>query len=139
MAMDENMFYEDLRGHKQNRKINKSITNIEDFVDSIGGYPWLFMAANPHLSAREIWRYLSHIKGGPNERSLSWIKKRRKMFRPPDYVYKTREDRDGRAEEATALMADNPELSIRDLVVLLAKHRIIRSREWVRTHRCDSY
>jgi hypothetical protein len=131
------MEWTDLRGKKRVRRINRTI-DIEDFVDTAGGYPLLFLAANRHLTATEIERFLGEIKGEPNERSLTWIKKRRRLFRPPDFTYGTREDRDGASEEATEIMADNPGLSIRDLVVLLGKRGIVRSREWVRSHRGDA-
>jgi hypothetical protein len=130
------MWFEDNRGKKQGREINETLA-INDLVGVAGGYPLVFMAANRHLTAMEIYRRLNFIIGGANARSLSWIKKRRKLFEPPDYTYPTREDADGRAAQAVELMAEHPKASIRDLVVLLKKLGITRSREWVRLHRCD--
>lgn len=132
----ETMFWEDNNGKKQTREINPTLT-VNDFIGTAGGYPLLFMAANRHLTATEIERWLRYIIGGPNARSLSWIKKRRRMFVPPAFTYGTREDADGRATQAVKVMAEHPKLSIRDLVVLLRKRNICRSREWVRLHRCD--
>jgi hypothetical protein len=137
MSDKATMSWTDLRGKKQTREIKLTIS-IEDFLDTAGGYPLLFLAANRHLTATEIEAHLRYIKGPPNERSLSWIKKRRKLFRPPAYTYNTREDSDGRASAALRLMAEHPRVSIRDLVVLLGEHGIERSREWVRLHRCDA-
>lgn len=110
---------------------------MEDFLGT-AGYPLLFIAANPHLSAWNIWQYLRYVKAGYNERSLTWIKNRRRLFRPPDHTYNTREEVDGRAAKAVELMGEYPYHSIRDLVVLLKEHGIDRSREWVRLHRCDA-
>jgi hypothetical protein len=50
-------------------------------VEGLAGYPWIIMAANPHLSNAAIERYLAECGIDGVERSLSWIQRRRWMFR----------------------------------------------------------
>jgi len=122
-------------GHEVVREFNNFI-DVREFVDTPGGYPWLVMAANPHLSARDIHLFLGQ---GNNRRPESWLKRRRWLFRKPGdpQAQRSTPDRDGQQARATKIMRENPRLSVRQLTVLVNKKGIKRSREWVRKHRCD--
>jgi hypothetical protein len=108
-------------------------------VVGLAGYPWLIIAANPQLSNVSIERYLRHCEVDGAERSLSWIQRHRWMFRTVETgnTKGPRADPDGNQARAVRIMRDNPNLSARGLSRLLKDNRIIRSREWVRKHRCD--
>jgi hypothetical protein len=117
-------------------KITKDVNQVIDVRDFIGtpGFALLVLAANANtLSAPEIERYLQSKGVG---RSLTYLKKRRWMFQPPGTNNSA--NRDGKDVRAFKIMSDYPELSIRDLVVLLKERGIKREREWVRIHRCDA-
>jgi len=93
------------------------------------------LAANPRLSRLDLCLWLQQHG---TERSLSWLSKRRWLFRKPDQSNApgVRPDSDGQGERALLIMRANPSLSLRDLTKLLADHGIKRSREWVRRNRC---
>jgi hypothetical protein len=95
----------------------------------------LVLAANQHLSRFELWMWL---KQHGVERSDSWIARRRWLFQKPteSNAPGIKPDADGKGKSALDIMHTNPTLSLRDLVRLLAKHGITRSREWVRRNRC---
>src|ERR1700754_4285860 len=50
-------------------------------VAGLAGYPWIIMAANPQLSNMAIQRYLADCGIDGAERTLSWLQRRRWMFR----------------------------------------------------------
>jgi hypothetical protein len=119
-------------------KITREVNQVIDVRDYLGtpGYALLILAANVNtLSAPEVARYLQHAGVG---RSLTYLKKRRWLFQPPDTNNLGRADRDRNEVRAIEIMREHPELSLRDLTVLLKKHGIKRCREWVRKHRCDT-
>jgi hypothetical protein len=108
-------------------------------VVGLAGYPWLIMAANPQLSNVLIERYLGNCGIDGAERSLSWIQRHRWMFRTvePGNAKGPRPDADGNYARALQIMWDHPTVSNCKLVHILKEHRIKRSREWIRKHRCD--
>ncbi len=128
------------RENGQGYIVRTEVNLIADATDVMGlaGYPWVILAANPHLSSEKIDAFLRAIGGG-SVRSLSWIKRHRWMFRKRDAKYTggAKADQDGNYRRAVAIMHDNPTVSTRALVHTLKAHRIQRSREWVRQHRCD--
>ena len=119
----------------QERPINLTL-DIRDF-EGTAGYAWVFLAANPHLSAADIWRWLL-MKGNGMARSESWIQRRRWLFLPRGTINsRSKPNRDGKDEKAITLMAEHTRLSLRDVVRLLAQHGIKRGKDWVRKHRVD--
>ena len=102
-------------------------------------YPYLIMAANPQLRAIDIWEWLyvqsKHTPGA--ERPPSWIRKRRWMMQKPGARLRpgVKADADGMTARALEFMANNPELSLRDIVRQLKRSGIRRSREWCRRNR----
>jgi hypothetical protein len=125
------MSWTDWRGNKITREVKQTI-DVGDFVGT-PGYALLVLAANAnHLSAPEIDRFLQRQEVG---RSLTYLKRRRWLFQQPGADNAANRDRN--EARAVRIMHENPELSLRNLVVLLKEHGIIRSREWVRRHRCD--
>jgi hypothetical protein len=127
------MAWTNWRGKDESRELNWTL----DIRDHRGepGFALLAIAANTHLSVADLMRLLA-IEGV--KRSRSWIQRRRWLFQQPDTVNSPgKPNADGKDARAVALMADNPTLSVRQLVRLLSKAGIARSREWVRTHRCD--
>ncbi len=102
----------------------------------MAGFGLLVLAANPHLTIPQLARLLE-LNGC--ERSRAWIQKRRWMFKPPDVERgmggRNTNMTDGKDAAALTIMRENPRLSLRDLVRLLAAHGIERGREWVRCHR----
>jgi hypothetical protein len=127
----------DLRGNKITVEVNL-IADARGVV-GLAGYPWIIMAANPQLSNVLIERYLGNCGIDGAERSLSWIQRRRWMFRTvePGNTNGPKSDTDGNQARAVRIMRENTNLSARQLSRLLRENRIIRSREWVRKHRCD--
>ena len=130
------MEWKDYRGKPQTREVKQHI-DIRD-LEGTPVYPWLVMAANPHLSAPDLREFLEMQSGEHPAvyRPLHWIQRRRWMCLPagtaPAANYR---DRDGKQAGAAAIMAAHPGLSLRDLTELLRDHGIHRSREWVRRQR----
>lgn len=134
------MWWTDGHGNKVEREVNQTI-NVRDFIGT-PGFSLLIVAANTHLSAADIERYLSieERQGMANVgRSLSWIKRRRWLFQEPGTNnWKSGvADLDGQYARAVAIMREHPTESVRGLVKLLKERGISRSREWTRRHRCD--
>ena len=127
------MSWEDGRGHEVTRAVNQ-IIDVRDFVGT-PGYALLLVAANTNLSGGEIDRYLKRIAIG---RSRNWIQKRRWLFQQPGTSNPTSPvDVDGKDARAREIMRMFPELSVRDLAAVLKENGVVRSREWVRIHRCE--
>jgi hypothetical protein len=127
------MSWEDGRGHEVTRAVNQVI-DVRDFVGT-PGYALLIVAANTNLSGGEIDRYLKRIAIG---RSRNWIQKRRWLFQPPGTSNPTSPvNVDGKDARAREIMRMFPELSVRDLAAVLKENGVVRSREWVRIHRCE--
>jgi hypothetical protein len=127
------MSWTDWRGREQIREVNQ-IIDIRNFKDTMG-YAWLLMAANPHLSATEIQRWLELI-GPQHQRGESWVKKRRKLFVPVGKVFPhSPTNRDGKDERAFAIMRQLPTASLRYLVRVLKEYGITRGKDWVRANR----
>lgn len=72
-------------GH--NRRVKREIKQTLDLRQYLGtpGYPWLALAANPHLSLWDLLVYLDHVnETTPGvQRSRSWIQRRRWLFLQP--------------------------------------------------------
>jgi hypothetical protein len=128
--------FEDWNGKEQTREVNYVI-DIRDYRGR-AGFPWLIVAANPHLSVRTLWHWLL-LEGGHNPRSEGWIYKRRWMFQDPEKANKPggQANVDGKDERAIQIMRENPILSARGLSLLLKKYGISRNKDWVWKHRCD--
>lgn len=121
----------DRHGREQVRTVNLTV-DIRDFKDK-AGFAYLVMAANPHLSVRDIQEVLAAV-GDQHERPYGWVVRHRWMFHDPRRAGPER-DADGKDAHARSIMEANPHMSSRQLVYLLKKHGINRSREWVRKHR----
>jgi hypothetical protein len=116
------------------RRVNH-VLNTEDFKDKdSGGYVWLIIAANPHLSASEIQKWLEKTDER-YWRSVSWIKRHRWLFHGKRHTGGPSLNFDGLDERAFQIMQDNPKLSSRKLAHLLHANGVPRGAEWVRTHR----
>ena len=128
--------FDGLSGKRQSRRTNYVI-DIRDYKGR-AGYPWLVIAANPHLSVNVLWLWLLS-EGGKNERGQSWIKRRRWLFQDPEKtgVAGVQANADGRDGRAVAIMRENPTMSARSLVRLLKEHGIRRGKDWVLKHKCD--
>ena len=136
------MCWTDWRGKHQSRDVNQLI-DIREFLGT-PGYSILVVAANKHLSAPDIQAFLGMVSRESEEtkwvnRPQTWIKQRRWTFQKPgtDNTKRPTSDPDGKQNQAVRLMNSNPHLSTRALVALLKERGILRSREWVRKHRCD--
>jgi hypothetical protein len=116
---------------EQTRTVNLTI-DIRDFRDK-AGFAYLVMAANPHLSVRDIQEVLAAV-GEQHERPVGWISRRRWLFHGTGKTGPKR-NTDGKDETALRIMEENPRLSSRQTVHLLRKNDIGRSREWVRQNR----
>lgn len=124
----------DWRGRSRGVRLINHVINTEDFKNKdSGGYVWLVIAANPHLSAREIQMWLEQT-GKRYWRSVSWIKRRRWLFHGKRLAGPSL-NFDGLDERAFQIMAENQKLSSRRLSHLLRENRISRGAEWVRVHR----
>ena len=139
MGSKERMSWTDWRGNRITREVNQVI-DVRDFVGT-PGYALLVVAANTNLSKADVLRYLKALEDKGMEgvrRSLGWVQRRRWLFQLPDANnWKgPRKNADGKDERAHTIMAANPTLSLRDLVLLLKDQGIARSREWVRQNRC---
>jgi hypothetical protein len=122
-------------GHEVTREVNL-VADARNVV-GLAGYPWIVIAANPHLSNADIGRYLATCGIDGVERSLSWIQRHRWMFRRSANENGAKSNLDGNYARALQIMWDHPTASNCELVRILKEHRIKRSREWVRKHRCD--
>jgi hypothetical protein len=121
----------DRYGRERSRTVNLTI-DIREFKDR-AGFAWLLMAANPHLSVREIQDVLESI-GEQHYRPNGWISRRRWLFHGTGKPGAKR-NADGQEERARKIMADNPRLSCRQQAHLLGDKGIGRSAEWVRQNR----
>jgi hypothetical protein len=121
----------DRYGREVVRTVNLTI-DIRDFRDK-AGFPYLLMAANPHLSVRNIQEVLANVDERL-ERPVGWISRRRWLFHGEGKAG-GKPNADGLDEKAYAIMADNPRMSNRQIAYLLRQNGIPRSREWVRKHR----
>jgi predicted aconitase len=108
--------------------------DISGFTDC-AVFPYLVMAANPHLSAREIQDVLQSF-GERQWRSETWIRTRRWMCKPADTT-PLQPSADGLDERARRIMRDNPRMSSRKLGKLLGSSGIMRPVEWVYRSRFD--
>lgn len=119
---------------------SREVNYVIDIRDYKGrpGFPWLVIAANPHLSVNVLWRWLTS-EGKNYERSESWINRRRWLFQDPEKATSTgrQPNADGRDGRAIAIMQENPTLSARAMSRLLKEHGIRRDKNWVLRHRCD--
>jgi hypothetical protein len=115
------------------REFNQTI-DIREFLGT-PGYPMLLIAANTRLSVGDILTFLDFqadtTKGVG--RSRSWIQRRRWVFQQPGTDNTV--NRDGKDARAAEIMDANPTCSSRELVMILQRHLITRSREWVRLRR----
>jgi hypothetical protein len=121
----------DRYGREQVRTVNLTI-DIRDFKDK-AGFAWLVLAANPHLSVRDIQEVLANV-GEQHERPAGWISRRRWMFHGTGKAG-AKQNADGLDEKARKIMEENPHLSNRQMVYVLREHGINRSREYVRKNR----
>jgi hypothetical protein len=123
-------------GPEQTRPINYVI-DIRDFKGR-AGFPWLVIAANPHLSLHVLRMWLKS-EGDDYERSESWIYRRRWLFEDPKKAngIGRQPNVDGKDEYAIKIVRENPTMSARALSRLLKEHGIVRKKDWVLKHRCD--
>jgi hypothetical protein len=121
----------DRYGREQVRTVNLTI-DIRDFKDK-PGFAWLVMAANPHLSVRDIQTVLESV-GEQHERPVGWISRRRWLFHGKGRTG-AKPNADGLDEKAFRIMKESPRLSNRQLTHTLKGYGINRSREWVRRNR----
>jgi hypothetical protein len=121
------------RGRQESREVN----DVLDIRDHGGepGWAMLAIAANTHLSVADLLRLLEANGVG---RSRSWVQRRRWMFQQPDAKNSpgTKPNKDGKDARAIQILRANPKMSVRQLARELLKSGIVRSREWVRRHRC---
>jgi hypothetical protein len=122
-----------LKFRRSGRNVSRLVNQIIDIREfrHCAVYPWLLMAANPHLSAPD----LSEITGNASFRPARWINKRRWMCGETRNKGGNRPNADGRDPLAFKLLGEFRELSLRDMVKLLKENGISRSREWVRVNR----
>ena len=121
----------DRYGREHTRTVNLTI-DVRDFKDK-AGFAWLLMAANPHLSVRDIQAVLEGV-GEQHERPVGWLSRRLWLFRGKGKAG-ARRNSDGKDEQARRIMGENPRMSSRQMVHLLQQKGIRRSREWVRLNR----
>lgn len=126
------------------RTCRVEINLIADARDVIGlaGFPWIVLAANPHLSNDKISWFLATCGIDHVERSSSWIQRHRGMFRRaaqhPHNTGGRPRDRDHlRAVEIMkAITKDYPTISAHKLARALKEYGIKRSKGWVQKNRC---
>jgi len=97
----------DRYGREQSRTVNLTI-DIRDFKDK-AGFPYLVMAANPHLSIRDIQEVLASV-AERLERPYGWLVRHRWLFHDPRRVG-TKRDTDGKDADAQRIMEANPRVS----------------------------
>jgi hypothetical protein len=130
------MRWRDWRGYERSAEI-KLVVDARD-VEGLAGYPWIIIAANPQLSNATIQRFLSECGIDSVERPLSWIQRKRFMFRQKkDNLRGPPSNLDGNYVRAIRIMRAHPSLSARQMVYKLKEHRIERSRTWILQHRGD--
>lgn len=123
----------DRHGRERVRTVNLTI-DIRGFKDK-AGFAYLLMAANPHLSLRDIQAVLANVDRH-HERSIGWISRRIWLFRGKGERKRgAKPNADGQDEKARQIMAENPRLSSRQMAHLLRERGIRRSAEWVRENR----
>jgi hypothetical protein len=126
------MRWTDWSGKEQVREVNMTL-DLRKF-EGTPGYALLVLAANLHLSIRNIQDWLE-LKGVG--RSKGWLYKRRWLFQQPGTRSpNSKTNRDGKDERAIVTIREYPTASLRDLVRVLKAKGIIRGKDWVRTHRC---
>jgi hypothetical protein len=126
--------FHDWRRGSVEKEVVLTIPDIRKF-QKLPIYPWLVMAANPHLSAPDISEFLGT---GMAERPVPWLQKRRWMVGGARGVPKGQPaDLDGKQGKAVRIMSENPGMSLRNLTRLLKDSGIVRGKDWVRRHRCD--
>jgi hypothetical protein len=113
---------------------------VADARDVVGlaGFPWIVLAANPHLSNDKIYWFLATCGIDGVERSASWIQRHRFMFRrasqhPHNTAGRSRDRDHARAVE---IMKDHRTISARQMVHVLKARGIKRSKDWVLRNRC---
>lgn len=127
----ETMTWTDWRGRKVTREVNQVI-DIRDFI-GMHGYPLLVLAANTHLSVPDL---LQWVELNGQERGRSWAYRRRRLFQDPKTVNNPgKPNRDGKDEQARAIMREYHTSSLRYLVRVLKEHGIERGKDWVRANR----
>lgn len=124
----------DRYGREQVRTVNLTI-DIRGFKDR-AGFAWLVMAANPHLSVRDIQEVLANV-GEQHERPVGWISRHRWLFHGPGSAG-GKPNADGLDEKALRIMEDNPRLSSRQMAHLLRENGVPRGKDWVIRHRVVS-
>lgn len=97
-------------------------------------FPYLVMAANPHLSARELQDVVSSF-GDHQWRSETWLKTRRWMCSVDPTPLKP--SADGLDERARRIMQGHPRLSSPKMAALLKADGISRTPHWVYRSRFD--
>lgn len=136
----EAMHFTDGHGREVTREVKQTL-DVRDYL-GLPGYPWLIMAANPHLSLFDLVLYLDDLseKTPGVQRSRSWIQRRRWLFRlPTERAQAPVYDPDRQHDRAVRIMAEHPTVSVRNLTKLLQERGITRGREFVRQHRCDGF
>ena len=123
-------------GYGKTKRVPVNFTLDAMNFKGMAGFGLLVLAANPHLTIPQLARLLESNGCG---RSCAWIQRRRWLFRPPDAERgmggRNTNMTDGKDAAALTVIRENPRLSLRDLVRLLAERGIDRGREWVRCHR----
>jgi hypothetical protein len=132
------MAFEDGRGKEVTRDVHMALNAADCRGTPI--YPWLVIAANPHLSAPDILRFfeLEAERGLAGiRRPLSWIRRKRWMAQFPDHINMSgpRPDDDAQYRRAVAIMRANPTMSARALARLLKENGVDRGKDWVCLHR----
>jgi hypothetical protein len=122
----------DARGRKIVREV-RFTADLRDFKGQ-AGLPWVVVAANPHLSTSELLRVMASYGC---ERKRGWVSRVRWMFVDPRRVRKPGGSRnpDGQDARAYRIMGENPHVSARELMRVLCKAGIARTKDWVLRHR----
>ncbi len=121
--------YMDGHNRQVEREVNYTL-DVRDFK-GLAGEAHLIMAANPRLSSWDIWHLYRHAG---IERPITWIEKRRWLYRPSSATGPV-PCADRRDAQAFKIIRANPHISARDLVKLLRERGIERSRWWVQRWR----
>ena len=112
------------------RPVTKTVNirvDISGFKDC-AIFPYLVMAANPHLSTRDLQDVMSSF-GDHQWRSETWIKTRRWMCSvDPTPLHPSA---DGLDERARRIMRNHPRMSAPKMAALLKSEGIRRTPHWV--------